>query len=102
MHLPCRQPTLEASQRQRHAREPFMSSMTLPDALTDTWHWLLSVPHLWLYLAAGWVVYLLGLGGWILLQKRPTGATLILLLGLASLPFFGFLVFLVFASPPIH
>ena len=40
-----------------------MSSMTLPDALADTWHWLLSVPHLGLYLGAGWVVYLLGLGG---------------------------------------
>ena len=40
----------------------------MADALSDTWNWLLSVPHLGLYLAIGWVAYMLGLGGWILLQ----------------------------------
>ena len=75
--------------------------MTLPDALADTWHWLLSVPHLGLYLGAGWVVYLLGLGGWILLQKRPPVATLSWLLGLAALPYIGFLVYLVFGPQRI-
>src|SRR3546814_13976910 len=81
MHLPSRQPTLGQSQHPRHAREPFM-----PNAISDTWQCLLSVPHLGLYLALGWAVYLLGLGGWILLPKRAPVATLSWLVGLAALP----------------
>ena len=73
----------------------------MADALSDTWNWLLSVPHLGLYLAIGWVAYMLGLGGWILLQKRPPVATLSWLLGLAALPYLGFVVYLVFGPQRI-
>ena len=38
--------------------------------LLDAWTDLLALPHVGLYLAIGWVLYLLGLGGWIVLQKR--------------------------------
>ena len=65
------------------------------DPVHDLWQWLLSVPHLGLYLAAGWFAYLVLLGGWIVLQKRAPVATLGWLLGLAALPYAGFLVYLV-------
>jgi cardiolipin synthase len=65
------------------------------DPVHDLWQWLLSVPHLGLYLAAGWLGYLVWLGGWIVLQKRAPAATLSWLLGLAALPYIGFLVYLV-------
>ncbi|MCJ0826281.1 cardiolipin synthase [Luteimonas sp. 50] len=65
------------------------------DPVHDLWRWLLSVPHLGLYLAAGWFAYLVLLGGWIVLQKRAPVATLGWLLGLAALPYAGFLVYLV-------
>src|SRR5690606_22006823 len=101
MHLPSGQPTLGRSQSPRHAREPFMPDEILPHAVRDTWQWLLSVPHLGLYLFLGWVAYLLALGGWILLQKRAPVATLSWLLGLAALPYLGFLVYLVFGPQRI-
>ncbi|MDQ2703394.1 MAG: cardiolipin synthase [Pseudomonadota bacterium] len=78
-----------------------MSRAILPDAISDTWQWLVSVPHLGLYLALGWALYLLGLGGWILLQKRAPVATVSWLLGLAALPYVGFLVYLVFGPQRI-
>ena len=73
----------------------------MPDLVHDFWQWLLSVPHLGLYLAAGWALYLLGLGGWIVLQKRAPVATLSWLLGLAALPYLGFIVYLVFGPQRI-
>lgn len=74
----------------------------MSDPVRDFWQWLLSVPHLGLYLAAGWALYLLGLGGWILLQKRAPVATLSWLLGLAALPYLGFLVYLVLGPQRIE
>jgi cardiolipin synthase len=71
------------------------------DTIGDAWHALGSVPHLGLVLALGWVLYLLGLGGWIVLQKRAPVATLGWLLGLAALPYVGFLVYLVFGPQRI-
>lgn len=53
-------------------------------------------------LGAGWVLYLVLLGGWILLQKREPVATLSWLLGLAVLPYIGFLVYHVFGPQKIH
>jgi cardiolipin synthase A/B len=41
----------------------------------------------------GWVTYLILLGGWIVLQKREPAATLSWLLGLALLPYIGFLIY---------
>jgi cardiolipin synthase len=71
------------------------------DPVHDLWQWLLSVPHLGLYLAVGWLGYLVWLGGWIVLQKRAPAATLSWLLGLAALPYAGFLVYLVFGPQRI-
>ncbi|MEO5566045.1 MAG: cardiolipin synthase [Luteimonas sp.] len=63
--------------------------------------WMASVPHLGLYLGIGWALYLLGLGGWIVLQKRAPAATLGWLLGLAALPYVGFLIYVVFGPQRI-
>lgn len=45
------------------------------------------------WLSLGWLVYLVLLGGWIILQKREPAATMSWLLGLALLPYFGFIVY---------
>ena len=55
------------------------------DVLHDLWLDLLLIPHLGLYLGIGWGLYLVGLGGWIVLQKREPAATISWLLGLALL-----------------
>jgi cardiolipin synthase len=73
----------------------------MPGLLHELWHWLVAMPHLGLYLALGWLAYLLGLGGWIVLQKRPPVATLSWLFGLAALPYLGFVVYLVFGPQRI-
>lgn len=61
------------------------------------WDWLQSLPGFGPKLAwalfAGWLLYLVWLGGWIVLQKREPVATLSWLLGLALLPYVGFLVY---------
>ncbi|TAK38884.1 MAG: cardiolipin synthase [Lysobacteraceae bacterium] len=67
----------------------------MADHLLELWRWLSSMPHLGWYLALGWLAYVLGLGGWIVLQKRPPVATLSWLFGLAAIPYAGFLVYLV-------
>jgi len=53
-------------------------------------------------LVVGWVLYLVLLGGWIVLQKREPVATLSWLLGLALLPYVGFLVYHVFGPQRIR
>ena len=72
------------------------------DALREAWQGLLSIPHLAAWLVAAWAAYLLLLGGWIVLQKREPVATLSWLLGLALLPYLGFLVYHVFGPQRIH
>lgn len=72
------------------------------ELITHFWRWLLVVPHLGLYLAAVWVLYLIWLGGWIVLQKCAPAATLGWLLGLAALPYVGFLIYLVFGPQRIE
>lgn len=71
------------------------------DMLDQAWHALTSIPHLHLYLALGWLAYLLWLGSWIVLQKREPVATLSWLLGLAVLPYLGFLIYHVFGPQKI-
>jgi len=66
------------------------------DALHETWQAFWSVPHIRAWLAAGWAIYLVGLGLWIVLQKREPVATISWLVSLAALPYVGFLVYLVF------
>ena len=71
------------------------------DAVHATAQALLASPHLKALLVAGWVAYLVLLGGWIVLQKRAPVATLSWLLGLAALPVIGFLVYYVFGPQRI-
>jgi len=74
----------------------------MPNPLRELWDWLASVPHIGLYLGLGWALYLLFLGGWIVLQKRAPVATLSWLLGLAALPYVGFVVYIVFGPQRIR
>lgn len=61
------------------------------------WDWLHGIPVvgeiIGPVLLVGWVTYLLLLGGWIVLQKREPVATLSWLMGLALLPYVGFLIY---------
>jgi cardiolipin synthase A/B len=61
--------------------------------LLDAWTDLLALPHMRAYLTGAYAAYLLGLGGWIVLQKREPVATISWLLGLALLPYVGFIVY---------
>lgn len=54
------------------------------------------IPHLRAWLTFGWALYLLGLGVWIVLQKREPAATLSWLISLAVLPYIGFFIYYVF------
>ncbi|TXH77330.1 MAG: cardiolipin synthase [Lysobacteraceae bacterium] len=63
---------------------------------------LLAIEHIGLYLYIGWVVYLVLLGGWIILQKREPVATLSWLLGLALLPYLGFVIYHLFGPQKIE
>lgn len=36
------------------------------------WSWLIELPRLGLYLLLAWLVYMLGLSVWIVLQKRAS------------------------------
>ena len=72
------------------------------DVLHDSWSALWQFPHVGLYVGLGWLLYLVGLGGWIVLQKREPAATMSWLLGLALLPLAGFLIYHVFGPQRIH
>ena len=74
----------------------------MPPALQDTWHAIVSIPHLGLYLTLGWLGYLVWLGMWIVLQKREPVATLSWLISLAALPFVGFVVYYFFGPQRIQ
>ena len=45
-------------------------------ALLHAWDAFWAIPHIRAWLTAGWALYLLWLGGWIVLQKREPAATL--------------------------
>jgi cardiolipin synthase len=62
-------------------------------SLLDAWQALLEVHDIGWYLGIFWAIYIVGLGGWIVLQKREPVATLSWLLGLAVLPYIGFIVY---------
>jgi cardiolipin synthase len=83
------------------ATERFTAT-TMLDALRDLWTALLDLPHAKLYLSLAWAAYLLGLGGWIVLQKREPVATLSWLISLAALPYVGFLIYYLLGPQRIH
>lgn len=74
----------------------------MTDLLNDVQALLGGVPHLKLWLTVGWIAYLAGLGGWIVLQKREPAATLSWLMGLAVLPYVGFVVYYFFGPQRIQ
>ena len=63
------------------------------DLLHGLWASVSAIPHLGQALAAAYVVYLVLLAGYILLQKREPVATLSWILSLATLPYIGLFVF---------
>ena len=72
------------------------------DAFRETWQAFWAIPHIRAYLAAGWGVYLLWLGAWIVLQKREPAATISWLVSLAALPYVGLLVYLEFGPQKLQ
>ena len=70
--------------------------------LLSSWEALWAIPHIGLYVGLGWLAYLLGLGVWIVLQKREPAATISWLVSLAALPYIGFFVYHVFGPQKIR
>ena len=73
----------------------------MPDAIAPLADTIAASLDLTTVLALGWLLYLVVLGGWIVLQKREPVATLSWLLGLALLPYVGFLIYHVFGPQKI-
>ncbi|RPE80131.1 cardiolipin synthase [Vulcaniibacterium tengchongense] len=71
------------------------------DALRSAREAFASIPDLGFYLTLGWLGYLVGLGLWIVLQKREPVATLSWLISLAALPYLGFLIYYFFGPQRI-
>lgn len=61
-----------------------------------------AIPHLKFYLAFAWLLYLVPLCIWIVLQKREPVATLSWLITLALLPYVGFLIYLLLGPQKIN
>ena len=74
----------------------------MTDPFSDAWRALLQVDHLVAWLVGAWILYVLWVGGWIVLQKREPAATISWLLGLALLPYLGFVVYYFFGPQRIH
>lgn len=70
--------------------------------LHDLWAAFIALPNYKLYLTAGWLVYVVWLGGWIVLQKREPAATLSWLISLAALPYVGFFIYYLLGPQRIH
>ncbi|WP_372017191.1 cardiolipin synthase [Pseudoxanthomonas sp. 10H] len=73
--------------------------MTLPH---DVLNWLADLPRLGLYLVLAWLLYMVGLGVWIVLQKREPVATLSWVMSLALLPYIGFLIYFLLGPQKIQ
>ena len=71
------------------------------DTIQSMWESFWAIPHLRLYLTTAWLLYLVPLGSWIVLQKREPVATLSWLLTLALLPYLGYLVYFLFGPQKI-
>jgi cardiolipin synthase len=84
------------------APERFRPGSAMLDWWQDAWQSVSAIPHLGLYLTLGWLGYLVGLGLWIVLQKREPVATVSWLISLAALPYLGFLIYYVFGPQRIR
>ena len=67
----------------------------------EAWAAFWAIPHVKRWITLAWLAYLLGLGGWIVLQKREPAATLSWLLSLTLLPYLGFLIYYLFGPQKI-
>ncbi|WP_372392515.1 cardiolipin synthase [Xanthomonas sp. NCPPB 3582] len=65
----------------------------MPALAQGAWDWLANLPHLEALLLAAYVLYLLWIASWIVLQKREPVATLSWVLSLAALPYLGLLIY---------
>lgn len=74
----------------------------MSDFFQRAWDFAVSTPHLIALATAGWALYLVVLGVWIVLQKRDPAATLSWLFGLALLPYLGLLIYQVFGPQKIR
>ena len=72
------------------------------ETLQNLWTALWAIPHLKLYLTLAWLLYIVLLCGWSVLQKREPVATLSWLLGLALLPYVGFLIYFLLGPQKIQ
>ena len=50
-------------------------------------------PHVWVGISTLWLVYIVLLCGWVILQKREAAATLSWVFALAFLPVVGFVIY---------
>ena len=66
------------------------------------WAWFGGLPRPALFLALAWLVYVLGLSVWIILQKREPVATLSWVMSLALLPYIGFLIYFLLGPQKIQ
>ncbi|MCM2335723.1 MAG: cardiolipin synthase [Pseudomonas sp.] len=71
-------------------------------SLQSLWTTVSSWPYLTALLAFGWAAYVIGLGLWIVLQKREPVATLSWLISLAALPYLGFVIYHFFGPQRIE
>lgn len=62
-------------------------------SVQGAWDRLATIPHLEALLLAAYVLYLLWIASWIVLQKREPVATLSWVLSLAALPYLGLLIY---------
>ena len=65
----------------------------MPATLFALGDWLDAVPHLRPLMVVAYILYLLWLTGWIMLQKREPVATLSWILSLAALPYLGLFIY---------
>ncbi|HEY5971972.1 MAG TPA: cardiolipin synthase [Pseudoxanthomonas sp.] len=71
------------------------------DIVQSVWNAFWSIPYLKLYLSVAWLLYLVPLCFWIVLQKREPVATLSWVLSLAMLPYVGYLIYFLFGPQKI-
>ena len=71
-------------------------------SLQSLWTTVSGWPYLTALLVFGWVAYVIGLGLWIVLQKREPVATLSWLISLAALPYVGFVIYYVLGPQRIQ
>ncbi len=71
------------------------------ESVQSAWQAFWSIPHLKFYLIGAWLLYLVPLCIWIVLQKREPAATISWVLSLAMLPYLGYLIYFLFGPQKI-